>query len=139
MAGHKKLTIFVDGASRGNPGKAAIGVVVQDAAGATLKNLSKTIGVTTNNVAEYLALIFAMQEALMLGAEEAEIFTDSELVAKQYSGEYRIKEPSLQQLSLLVGHLRGGFKKISLSHVPREQNKLADSQANKALDEAQFF
>ena len=137
MTRAKKLRVFIDGASRGNPGPAALGAVFQDPDGAFLKNLSVNLGPATNNIAEYYALIYAMQEALILRAEELEVFTDSELVAKQFSGEYKIKEPSLRLLFLLVEHLRGGFKKITVSHVPREQNKLADAQANKALD--QFF
>ena len=130
-----KAVAFVDGASRGNPGPASLGVVFQDPKGKILKNISLRIGVTTNNVAEYYALIFAMQEAMMMGVNELEIFTDSELVARQFSGEYKIKEASLKMLSLLVEHLRRGFKKLSVVHVPREKNKLADAQANKALDE----
>ena len=130
----KKFIAFVDGASRGNPGPASLGVVLQDLEGKTLKTLSVRIGTTTNNIAEYYALIFALQEAMMLRADELQVYTDSELVAKQFSGEYKIKEPALQQLFLLVTHLRQGFKKLAVSHVPREKNKLADAAANQALD-----
>ena len=134
-----KLIAFVDGASRGNPGPAAVGVVIQDEKHKTLKNISVAIGHSTNNVAEYSALIFALQESLMLGAKELHIFTDSELVAKQWSGEYKIKDASLKVLYLLASHLKAGFKKLSVSHVPREQNKLADAQANLALDNQDLF
>lgn len=135
----KKAVAFVDGASRGNPGPAAAGVVFKDEDGAVVKSLAVRIGTATNNTAEYYGLILAMQEALMMRVEELEIFTDSQLVARQFSGEYKIKEPSLQQLSVIVSHLRRGFKKISLSHVPREQNTLADKQANIALDAKELF
>ena len=84
-----------------------------------------------------MALVFALQEGLMMRVGELDIFTDSELLAKQFSGEYKVKDPVLQRLALQVKHLMAGFDKISVRHVPREENKLADRQANKALD--QFF
>lgn len=129
-----KMTAYVDGASRGNPGPASLGVVFQDAKGNVVKTLSVRIGTATNNTAEYYALIFAMQEALMMGWKELQVFTDSELVAKQFNGQYKIKEASIQALFLFVSHLKIGFKQLSVGHVPREQNKLADAEANKALD-----
>ena len=97
------------------------------------------IGHATNNIAETYALIFALQEAIMMKEENLQVFTDSELIAKQFSGEYKIKDASLKVLSLLVNHLRHGFKRLSVSHVPREKNKLADEAANEALDGEQFF
>ena len=124
----------MDGASRGNPGPASLGVVLQDLEGKTIKTLSARIGTATNNIAEYYALIFALQEAIIMKADELQIFTDSELVARQFSGRYKIKEATLQQLFLLVTHLKQGFKKLSVDHVPRERNKLADEAANRALD-----
>ena len=133
-----KLTAYVDGAARGNPGPAAAGVVfVKD--GRTVKTLSVPIGNNTNNVAEYCALILALQEALIMGARELDVFTDSELVTKQFNGEYKIKEPSLKALYSLASHLRGGFDELKLRHVPREENTLADDAANKALDRLDFF
>ncbi len=137
--GPSKAVVFVDGASRGNPGPAAIGVVFQDKKGAVLKPLSVKIGVTTNNVAEYFALIFALQEAIIMRVEELEVFTDSELLTKQVSGEYKVKDETLKRLSLLVKHLRQGFKKVTVAHVPREENRLADREANRALDEELFL
>jgi ribonuclease HI len=134
-----KLTAYVDGASRGNPGPASVGVVIQSADGEAVKTLSKTIGVTTNNVAEYTALLLALQEAVMLGAKELQIFTDSELVAKQWSGDYKIKDATLKVLFLLASHLKPAFKKLAVTHVPREQNKLADAEANRALDQGGLF
>ena len=128
------MIVFVDGASRGNPGPAAIGVVFQEKKGKTLKKISLAIGLATNNVAETLALIFALQEAIIMKAEDLQVFTDSELIARQFSGEYKIKDASLKLLALLVNHLRQGFKHVSVTHVPREKNKLADEAANEALD-----
>ena len=130
----KKIVAFVDGASRGNPGPASAGVVLQDSEGKTLKTLAIRIGTATNNIAEYYALIFALQEAIIMRADELQVYTDSELVARQFSGQYKIKEATLQQLFLLVTQLRQGFKKLAVSHIPREKNKLADAAANQALD-----
>ena len=135
----KKAVVFVDWASRGNPGPAAIGVVFQDKKGVTLKNISVKIGISTNNIAEYCALIFALQEAIIMGMGELEVFTDSELLTKQFSGEYKVKDQTLKLLNLLVRHLRQGFKKVTVAHVPREENRLADHEANKALDQELFL
>lgn len=134
-----RLLAFVDGAARGNPGPAAAGVVLQDAEGKTVKTLSVAIGHATNNVAEYAALILALQEALLLGAKELKVCTDSELVAKQWSGDYKIKDASLKLLYLLASHLKSGFKKLEVTHVPRERNRLADREANRALDSQVLF
>ena len=139
MKKEKELTAFVDGASRGNPGPASCGVVLKNPSGEVLDTIGMTIGVSTNNVAEYTALILAMQEALMRGAKKLSIFTDSELVAKQWSGEYRIKDASLKVLFILASHLKKGFQTLSVSHVPREQNKLADEAANRALNQEELF
>ncbi|OGW90552.1 MAG: hypothetical protein A3D28_04355 [Omnitrophica bacterium RIFCSPHIGHO2_02_FULL_63_14] len=134
----KKLKVYIDGASRGNPGPAAVGIVFQEGA-KTVKTLSEKIGVTTNNVAEYYGLVLALQEALMMRAEELDVFTDSELLARQFNGEYKIREDSLKLLAVLVRHLKKGFKKISVRHVPREENRLADKEANQALDGDSFL
>ena len=134
----KRAVIYVDGASRGNPGPAAVGVVFQDEKGRPLKNISLKIGETTNNVAEYTALLFALQEALAMRLETLTIFTDSELMAKQFAGEYKVEEPVLKILNLLVAHLRAAFHEVTLTHVPREKNNLADKEANKALDQLFF-
>ena len=133
-----KIAAYVDGAARGNPGPASAGVVFVQGK-KTVKTLSVALGHNTNNVAEYCALILALQEALMMGVRELEIFTDSELVTKQFNGEYKIKEPTLKALYCLASHLREGFDKLTLAHVPREQNTLADEAANKALDRLDFF
>ena len=134
-----KASVFIDGASRGNPGPASVGIVFQDAAGKPLKVISKCIGVATNNTAEYYALILALQQALMLNIKELTLFTDSELVAKQFSGEYKIKDASLKLLFVLVSHLSQGFSALQVTHVPREKNKRADEEANKALDQETLF
>ena len=134
-AKHTKLNVFIDGASRGNPGPASAGVVFQDGEGGAVKSLSIRIGNATNNVAEYSALIFALQEALMMRAKDLNIFTDSELLARQFNGEYKVKDDTIKVLFQFVCHLRQGFKTLSLSHIPREKNKLADKEANKVLDQ----
>lgn len=139
---HPKLsraTVFIDGASRGNPGPAAVGIVFQDGAGNALKNISVAIGLATNNVAEYCALVFAMQEALFMRVGELKVFTDSELLTRQFSGEYKVKEPTLRVLFLIVSHLKHGFKSVTVTHVPRERNTFADREANRALDQNSFF
>ncbi len=134
-----RLLAFVDGAARGNPGPAAAGVVLQDAEGKTLKTLSVALGHATNNIAEYAALVLALQEALILGAKELKVHTDSELVAKQWSGDYKVKDASLKVLYLLASHLKAGFKKLEVVHVRRELNQLADDEANRALDSQALF
>ena len=134
-----RLLAFVDGAARGNPGPASAGVVIQLPGGETVKTLSVAIGHATNNVAEYTALILALQEALLMGAKELQVRTDSELVAKQWNGEYKIKDASLKVLYLIASHLRTGFKSLEVKHVPREENKLADEAANRALDSQALF
>lgn len=134
MSSFKKLNVHIDGASRGNPGPASIGVVFQDDKENIVKTIATRIGTTTNNVAEYYALIIALQEAVMMHVQELDVYSDSELLVKQYNGVYKVKEDSLKLLFLQVAHLKKGFSKISVSHVMREQNKLADEQANNALD-----
>ena len=134
-----KVVAFADGAARGNPGPAAAGVVLQDPAGKELKTLSVALGHQSNNTAEYCALILALQEALMMGVRDLQVFTDSELVVKQFSGEYKIKEPSLKALFCLASHLKAAFKALKVTHVPREKNKDADAAANRALDKLDFF
>ena len=127
------LRIHVDGAARGNPGPAGAGAVL--AGGRKKEELSVPLGETTNNVAEYCALVLALQRAARMGVERVEVFTDSELMTKQVTGEYRVKDKQLQVLHLLVGDLRKGFKEFSISHVPREQNRAADRLANRAVSE----
>lgn len=135
----KRLTVFTDGASHGNPGPSGVGAVICDDKGATVKNLSEYIGETTNNVAEYMALIYGLQEALILRADEVIINTDSELLAKQLKKEYKIKDADLKILYRQVGHLLRGFDKYEIRHIDRSENKGADKLANKAIGQESLF
>lgn len=130
----KKLVINTDGGSRGNPGDAAIGVVIRDEAGQTLYEYGGYIGTATNNVAEYSALIKALDEARNLGGSHVRIQMDSELIVKQMLGAYKIKEPTLQQLAQQVIKLLKNFEHYEFVHVRREFNKDADRLVNEALD-----
>ncbi len=135
----KRLVIYVDGGSHGNPGPSGIGVIICDEKGNVIKNISKFIGDTTNNVAEYTALIYGLQEALILRADEIIINTDSELLAKQLSKEYKTKDAGLKPLYEQVSHLLTGFKKYEIKHIDRSENKGADRLANKAVGEESLF
>jgi ribonuclease HI len=134
QATHKILYMYIDGAARGNPGLAGIGVVLRDSSNETVKNIDKFIGNATNNVAEYTALIVGMEEARKLGAEEITINTDSELLAKQLGGEYKVKNPALKILYSKVIKLLDDFEHVQVNNIPREKNKDADKLANKAID-----
>ena len=123
-----ELTIYVDGASAGNPGKAGIGVVFF-CEGKKIKEYSQYIGVTTNNVAEYMAVVFAMQEALIVNVRNITILSDSELVVNQINGVYKVKDNNLFRLYKQVEHLKNGFKKFSITHIKRAGNKEADKLA----------
>ena len=129
----KKLSIYTDGGARGNPGPAGIGVVIFDGK-KKLKEFKKYIGTATNNVAEYTAVLYALQEALMQKAEEVELNMDSELVAQQLKGEYRVKNANIKPLFEQALHLISGFKKVSIKRIPREANKEADKLVNKAIN-----
>ena len=107
----KELTIYVDGASKGNPGKAGIGVVLF-CEGKKIKEYSQYIGIATNNVAEYMAVVFAMQEALIVNVRNITIFSDSELVVNQINGVYKVKDNNLFRLHKQVQHLKNGFRKF---------------------------
>ena len=126
--------VYSDGASRGNPGRAAIGAVVIDPAGKERHRVSEAIGVTTNNVAEYRALVAALEAALALGARRVEARMDSELIVRQAIGRYRVKNPGLIPYHNRVLALRSRFGEVVFRHVPRAENKLADALANQALD-----
>ena len=129
-----QLVAYVDGGSRGNPGPSGYGVVIQDSEGRTLETLSRYLGKATNNVAEYKSLIATLTLARELGVSSVDVRMDSELVVRQVSGKYRTKNPRLQTLLKSVQNLLKEFDYYSIRHVPREQNKLADSLCNKALD-----
>ncbi len=130
----KRLTVYVDGASRGNPGPAAIGIVMRDDEGATAVRLSSCIGRTTNNQAEYTALITALEEAARLGAERIDIRSDSQLMVEQIAGRYKVRNPNIRPLYDEATRLLAAFKSYGIRHIPREQNKEADALANEALD-----
>lgn len=128
--------MHVDGGARGNPGPAAIGVVVSEPGGEVLDELGERIGVATNNVAEYKAMLRGLQRAAELGAREVEVVNDSELVARQLRGVYKVKHPSMRPLYLEAMSALRGFDRWEIRSVPRAQNARADALVNAALDEA---
>ncbi len=135
-----KYIVYTDGGARGNPGPAGIGVVIKGPA--EVKKYGEYIGQATNNEAEYRAVIFALKKLKQLiGKEkskseaEVEIHLDSELLANQLNGEYKIKEKNLQQLFLEVWNLKQDFKSVSFKYIPREDNRGADLFVNQALDQ----
>lgn len=130
----KKLIINTDGGSRGNPGPAAIGVILRNEAEEIIFRHGAYIGQNTNNYAEYAALIKALETARDLGGTDLLVRMDSELIVKQMQGLYKIKEPSLQELAQKVLSLRRHFQSVVFTHVRRELNKDADAEVNKALD-----
>ncbi|MDM7999751.1 MAG: ribonuclease HI family protein [Dehalococcoidia bacterium] len=130
----KRLTVYVDGASRGNPGPAAIGVVIRDETGIALLKTSSSIGRATNNQAEYVALITGLREARRLGAEHVDIRTDSELMARQIGGSYRVRNAHIKPLFEELRQSLAAFRSYDVVHIPREQNYEADALANEALN-----
>jgi ribonuclease HI len=130
------LVVHVDGGARGNPGPGAIGVVVSEPGGAVIDEVGERIGVATNNVAEYRALLRGLERAKALGANEVEVVGDSELVARQLTGAYKVKNAALKPLYVeALGALRG-FDRWRVRTVPRAQNERADELVNAALDGA---
>ena len=127
----------IDGASRGNPGPAAYGVLVRDARGETVAKLKKYIGRFTNNVAEYYGLIAALDYAQSHGVRAIRVESDSELLVKQMRGLYKVKSPDLQPLYERAQKMSKGFDSFRIDHVYREQNREADALANQALDETE--
>ena len=128
------VRIWVDGACRGNPGPASVGGVIMSAQGSILREISERLGETTNNVAEYTALIRALEEAQALGARRVEAFSDSQLLVRQMEGRYRVKHPGLKPLHARATALAECFERFVFTHVPREENAQADRLANEALD-----
>ena len=134
-----KIIVHSDGGARGNPGPAAIGVVIEKGGGEVLEELSETIGDSTNNIAEYTAVLRGLHALIALFGEkttelEIDWRLDSELVVKQLAGEYKVKNPGLRSLFEEIRDLRARFPKLSLRHVRREENKEADRLVNEALD-----
>jgi ribonuclease HI len=130
----EKLLVNVDGGARGNPGPAAIGVVVQSPSGEVLEERGERIGRATNNVAEYRALLAGVERAAALGASELELVGDSELIVRQVKGEYKVKDAALRELHAAVRRALRPFESWSIRHVRREQNAEADRLVNEALD-----
>jgi ribonuclease HI len=131
-----KARLFTDGGSRGNPGPAAYAFVLEAADGTVLDARGEAIGVATNNVAEYSALIAGLERAVEVGVDELEVVSDSELLVKQMRGEYKVKNRALQDLVLDASRLARKLHRVSYTAVRREQNELADSLVNEALDAA---
>jgi ribonuclease HI len=131
-----KLVVHVDGGARGNPGPAAAGAVISSADGKLLDEASETLGVATNNVAEYHGLLLGLRRARALGATEVEIYNDSELVARQLTGAYKVKHAALRPLHERARAELNSFDRWSITSVPREQNAAADALVNAALDAA---
>lgn len=129
-----RLHIYIDGAARGNPGPAGIGIVITDDNGKVIDTLSRYLGETTNNISEYTALIFGMEEARSRKAKELVINTDSELLAKQLGGEYKVKSSALKDLYKKVKTLLANFEEVRINQIDREKNKQADKLANRAID-----
>lgn len=130
-----RLIVACDGAARGNPGPAGIGVVVQDPRGRTLAELAEGIGPATNNVAEYRAAIAGLSIAAERGARAVILRSDSRLLVEQLSGRFRVKNPTLQRLHEEAGALMKRFGDVTIEHVPRELNADADRLANEGIDE----
>ena len=128
----RNLEIYIDGASKGNPGPSGVGVVICQGE-ETIKNVSSYIGNATNNIAEYTALIYALQEALKLKADTLKINTDSQLLHRQLCKIYKVKNPNILGLYNQVVHLLSLFKEVSINNIPREDNKGADKLATLAV------
>jgi ribonuclease HI len=131
-----KATLYTDGGARGNPGPAAFAYVLETDDGTVLDSRGEAIGVATNNVAEYRALVAGLARAAEAGVTELEVVSDSELLVKQMRGEYRVKNRALQELSLDASRFARKIGNVTYRAVRREQNELADSLVNEALDRA---
>jgi ribonuclease HI len=132
-----KARLFTDGGARGNPGPAAAAYVLEADDGTVLDARGETIGVATNNVAEYRALVAGLAKAAELGVDDLEVVSDSELLVKQMNGDYRVKNAALIDLSLEAARLARQVGRVRYTAVRRTENELADSLVNEALDEAE--
>ncbi|MDI6760141.1 MAG: ribonuclease HI family protein [Candidatus Brocadiaceae bacterium] len=130
----EEIVLYVDGAARGNPGKAGIGVVLRDKRDKVIEEAGQYIGETTNNVAEYRALLEGLKRSLARGVKGVEIFSDSELMVKQINGEYRVKSQSLLHLYMEAMKLLSSLTHWKIAHISRERNSRADALANMAID-----
>jgi ribonuclease HI len=129
-----RVIVHVDGGARGNPGPAAAAAVVSDPDGEVLDEAAEVLGVATNNVAEYRGLLLGLQRAQLLGATEVDVVNDSELVAKQVNGEYKVKHADMKPLHRAAVEVLDGFERWTVRSVPRAQNAHADALVNQALD-----
>jgi ribonuclease HI len=129
-----KLVVHVDGGSRGNPGPAAAATVLSTPDGDVVDEAAVTLGTVTNNVAEYRGLLLGLERAAALGATEVEVINDSELIAHQVTGRYKVKHPDMKPLHAEALRALGGFERWSIRPVPRAQNADADALVNQALD-----
>jgi ribonuclease HI len=135
-ASPRRVLIYTDGAARGNPGPAGLGAILRDAeTGKVLAELARFLGVRTNNYAEWTAVEDALREALLMGADHVDLRMDSQLVARQITGRYRVKHPDLKPIHSRVMAMLGELKGYTVGHVPRELNKDADRLSNVAIDE----
>jgi ribonuclease HI len=131
-----KVIVHIDGGARGNPGPAAAAAVISSPTGELLDEHARLLGTATNNVAEYRALLLGLERALALGASEVEVIGDSELIAKQVKGIYKVKHPAMRPLHLEATEALKAFERWSIRTVPRAQNADADALVNAALDQA---
>lgn len=130
----KKCILYTDGGARGNPGPAAIGVVIQDEKKEMVFELGEYVGERTNNEAEYLALLAGLKKAKEMSAQELLVYVDSELVARQLNGLYKVKQAHLQKLFVQIRNIEQKFNRVRYEHVRREKNKRADALVNEVLD-----
>lgn len=129
----KRLIISTDGASKGNPGPAAIGAIIKDEQGKVIAVISQSLRRTTNNQAEYRAIIAALEQAIRLGADRVEMRSDSELVVRQINGQYRVKEASLKPLYQKVKQLQSKLESLTITHIAGQENTEAHNLASAAL------
>ncbi len=134
MTMSRSIEIFVDGASRGNPGPSGIGIAFFDADKKPIKKMFKFIGDATNNIAEYTALIYGLQEALIDRHRDIIVKSDSELMTRQLRGEYKVKNKNLKPYYEQFLHISRGFNKVEIISIGRKENSIADKLANKAID-----
>ena len=131
----RRVRVFTDGAARGNPGLAGAGAVILDEKGRVLARLGRFLGKQTNNVAEYQGLLLGLRRARQMGAREVEVRADSQLLIRQLQGKYAVKNEVLKRLHEEALALLRSFERYELTHIPREQNTLADEMSNRAIDE----
>lgn len=134
----RKLEVFIDGASKGNPGESGFGIVIK-INDKIYKKTGGYIGKTTNNVAEYISLIFALIECIPFRKEKIIIKSDSQLLVNQMKGSYKVKEPQLKILNFIAIRLLERYNNIEIVHIPREENKLSDEIANSFIEKRELF